>query len=79
LANISKKALKRLQIALLLLKSATELKKIYTNYYIGNKKDFIELLGIIAENGLDRLAGAIDKLKSIGFSSINTDKIKLLV
>lgn len=46
---------------------------------MGSKKDFIELLGIIAENGLDRLPAAIDKLKSIGFSSINTDKIKLLV
>ena len=62
-----------------LAQAAPELKKIYTNYYIGNEKDFIELLGIIAENGLDRVAGAIDKLESIGFGSINTDKIKLLV
>ena len=65
--------------SLALMQAAPELKKIYKNYYIGCEKDFIELLGIIAENGLDKVAHAIDKLKSTSARGINTDKIKMIV
>lgn len=65
--------------SLALMQAAPELKDIYTNYYIGSEKDFIELLGVVADNGLDKVKGAIEKLVSINCLSINTDKIKLLV
>lgn len=78
MTNISKKAFKRLANSVALDQAAPELKKIYQNYYIGHEKDFIELLDIIAENGLDKVENAIDKLESMSFSNINTDKIKLL-
>lgn len=65
--------------SLALLQAAPELKEIYTNYYIGSEKDFIELLEVVAGNGLDKVKVAIDKLVSINCLSINTDKIKLLV
>jgi transposase len=65
--------------SLALMQAAPELKDIYTNYYIGSEKDFIELLGVVADNGLDKVKGAIEKLVSINCLSINTDKVKLLV
>ena len=65
--------------SLALLQAAPELKEIYTDYYIGSEKDFIELLGIISEYSLDKVKEAIEKLVSINCLSINTDKIKLLV
>ena len=61
------------------MQAAPELKDIYTSYYIGSEKDFIELLGIVAGNGLEKVKLAIEKLESINCLSINTDKIKLLV
>ena len=65
--------------SLALLQAAPELKEIYTSYYIGSEKDFIELLEVVAKNGLDKVRLAIEKLVSINCLSINTDKIKLLV
>ena len=65
--------------SLALMQAAPELKEIYTDYYIGSEKDFIELLGIISEYSLDKVKEAIEKLVSINPLSINTDKIKLLV
>jgi transposase-like protein len=65
--------------SLALMQAAPELKEIYTSYYIGSEKDFIELLEVVAENGLDKVSLAIEKLVSINCMSINTDKIKLLV
>ena len=65
--------------SLALMQAAPELKEIYTSYYIGSEKDFIELLEVVAENGLDKVRLAIEKLASINCLSINTDKIKLLV
>jgi predicted transcriptional regulator len=65
--------------SLALLQAAPELKEIYTNYYIGSEKDFIELLSVAAGSGLDKVRAAIEKLLSINPASINTDKIKLLV
>ena len=65
--------------SLALLQAAPELKEIYTNYYTGSEKDFIELLEVVAENGLDKVRLAIEKLVRINCLSINTDKIKMLV
>jgi hypothetical protein len=65
--------------SLALMQAAPELKKIYTSYYIGSEKDFIELLEVVAGNGLDKVRVAIEKLVSINPLSISTDKIKLLV
>ena len=77
--NISKKAFKRLANSVALAQAAPELKKIYQSYYIGCEKDFIELLDVISENGLDKVENAIDKLESICQGDINTDKIKMIV
>jgi len=65
--------------SLALLQAAPELKKIYTNYYIGSEKEFIELLGVINAKGLERVKDAIAKLESISPRSIGTDSIKMIV
>jgi hypothetical protein len=65
--------------SLALLQAAPELKDIYTNYYIGSEKEFIELLGVISDKGLDRVKDAIVKLERICPGGINTDKIKMIV
>ncbi len=64
--------------SLALLQAAPELKKIYTNHYIGSEKDFIELLEIISTRGLAKVEQAIVKLNSISPGAINTDKIKMI-
>jgi transposase/transposase-like protein len=65
--------------SLALLQAAPELRKIYNNYYIGCEKDFIELLEVIAVQGLGKVRQAIDKLEAICPANINTDKIKMIV
>lgn len=64
--------------SLALLQAAPELKKIYTNHYIGSEKDFIELLEIISTRGLAKVEQAIAKLNSISPGAVNTDKIKMI-
>ena len=61
-----------------LLQAAPDLRKIYTSYYIGSEKDFIELLEIISIRGLDKVKQAITKLESINHGGINTEKIKMI-
>jgi len=61
-----------------LLQAAPDLRKIYTSYYIGSEKDFIELLEIISIRGLDKVKQAITKLESISHGGINTEKIKMI-
>ncbi|HUU40968.1 MAG TPA: IS21 family transposase [Desulfatiglandales bacterium] len=65
--------------SLALLQAAPELKKIYTSYYIGSEKEFIELLGVISDKGLEKVKDAIARLESINTGSINTDSIKMIV
>ena len=59
--------------------AAPGLKEIYTSYYIGCEKDFIELLEVVSSNGLDKVRQAIAKLESISSGGVSTDKIKMIV
>ena len=59
--------------------AAPGLKEIYTNYYVGCEKDFIELLEVISSNGLAKVKEAIAKLESISSRGVSTDKIKMIV
>ncbi|MFC2145269.1 IS21 family transposase [Actinomycetota bacterium] len=65
--------------SLALLQAAPELKKIYTGYYIGSEKEFIELLEVIGAKGLDVVKNAIAKLEAISPRGIGTDSIKMIV
>ncbi|SHK53350.1 IS21 family transposase [Paramaledivibacter caminithermalis] len=53
-----------------------ELKKIYQEYYINNPKDFILLLEIINEKGIDNILKIIEKLNKMKKSLVTTDNIK---
>ena len=54
------------------------LQSIFNKYYTENPKDFIELIEIIAENGLDKIENIIRQLGEISPLGIDTEKIKLL-
>jgi len=59
--------------------AAPGLKEIYTSYYIGCEKDFIELLEVVSSKGMDKVRQAIAKLESISPGGVSTDKIKMIV
>lgn len=59
--------------------AAPSLKEIYTSYYIGCEKDFIELLEVVSSKGMDKVRQAIAKLESISPGGVSTDKIKMIV
>lgn len=53
-----------------------EIKKIYTEHYIGNEKDFLELLLYVQEReNLDRVKQAIQQLKENRLVQITTEKV----
>ncbi|SDY94745.1 Transposase [Proteiniborus ethanoligenes] len=54
------------------------LQSIYNKYYTENPKDFIELIEIISQYGLDKIENIIKDLEKISPIGINTEKIKLL-
>ncbi|MGO1713155.1 MAG: Mu transposase domain-containing protein, partial [Senegalia sp. (in: firmicutes)] len=54
------------------------LQTIYNNYYTENPKDFVELLEIISEYGLNKVIKSIDELQKISPTGVNTIKIKTL-
>jgi len=51
---------------------------IYNKYYTENPKDFIELLELIGENGLEKIQKIIKELEKLNPNGINTEKIKML-
>ena len=55
-----------------------KLQSIYNRYYTTNSKDFIELIEIISENGLEKIENIIEELEKISPLSVNTEKIKML-
>lgn len=53
-----------------------QIKNIYYNHYIGNEKDFIELLLYIRENNnLGEVIKAVEKLVEIRYDHVNTERI----
>ncbi len=54
------------------------LQAIFNKYYTENPKDFIELIEIISENGLDKIEKIINKLERIAPLGVDTEKIKML-
>lgn len=56
-----------------------DLKDIYQKYYRGSEKAFIELLGLISEEGMGSIKEAIAALLKISPYSVETEKIKTLV
>ena len=54
------------------------LQTIYNKYYTQDPKDFIELLELIGEKGLEKIQEAIEDLEKLSPTSINTEKIKML-
>jgi len=55
-----------------------KLQTIYNKYYTTNPKDFIDLIEIISENGLEKIETIISELENISPLSIDTEKIKML-
>ena len=55
-----------------------KLQTIYNKYYTTNPRDFIDLIEIISENGLEKIETIILELEKISPLNINTEKIKLL-
>lgn len=54
------------------------LQTIYNKYYTENPKDFIDLIEIISEKGLDEIESIIKELERISPLGIDTEKIKML-
>lgn len=54
------------------------LQTIYNNYYTESPKEFIELIEIISEKGLEKIEETIKELEKISPIGISTEKIKLL-
>jgi len=54
----------------------TKIKNIYYQYYIGNEKEFLELLLYVKEhNNLDQVLAAIKELKNIRIGYVSTERI----
>lgn len=51
---------------------------IYNKYHTENPKDFIELLELIGENGLEKIQNTIKELDKLNPNGINTEKVKML-
>lgn len=58
--------------------ASPRLSKIYTTYYIGKEKDFLELLELISKKGLSIVEKSINTLLKINPTDINTEKIKFI-
>jgi len=55
-----------------------KLQTIYNKYYTTHPKDFIDLIELISENGLEKIETIISELEKISPLNINTEKIKML-
>ncbi|SFI41371.1 Homeodomain-like domain-containing protein [Tindallia magadiensis] len=54
------------------------LQSIYHTHYTENPKDFIDLLELIGEKGLEKIQSVIQELEKLNPTSVNTEKIKML-
>lgn len=56
-----------------------QIKKLYSKHYIGNEKDFLELLLYIKEkNSLEKILSAVNEFEKKGFGRITTEKLVFL-
>jgi hypothetical protein len=56
--------------------STNKNKKLYKDYYIGNERDFLELLIYLKEhNNLEKIIVAVEQLEKNPMVQISTDKI----
>ncbi len=55
-----------------------KLQTIYNKYYTENPKDFIELLELIGEKGLQKILNVIKELEKLSPTGVNTEKVKML-
>jgi hypothetical protein len=55
-----------------------KLQKIYNQYYIKREKDFIELLHLVSEKGIERIEEAIRTLETVSPLDITTEKVKTI-
>ncbi len=56
----------------------SKLLNIYNKYYIQNPRDFIDLIELISQEGLEKIENVIKELEKVNPLNIDTDKIKLL-
>ena len=56
----------------------SKLQDIYNKYYTENPRDFIDLIELISDEGLEKIERTIKELEKINPLNIDTDKIKLL-
>jgi transposase len=56
----------------------SKLQNIYNKYYTQNPRDFIDLIELISEEGLEKIEEIIKELERINPLNIDTEKIKLL-
>ncbi len=56
----------------------SKLQKIYNKYYTENPRDFIDLIELISNKGLEKVEKSIKELEKINPLNINTENIKLL-
>lgn len=55
-----------------------KLQNIYTKYYTQNPKDFLDLIEIISEEGIESIEKTIKTLEKISPLNINTEKIRMI-
>ena len=56
----------------------SNIESIYNSYFIGKEKDFIELLKLIGEVGIDKVEKSIEMIRKITPTSITIEKIKFV-
>ena len=61
-----------------LLQADTQIKNIYETHYSNDPKAFLEVLEIIKDKGVEKVAAAITELLQISPTDINADKIKVV-
>jgi hypothetical protein len=61
-----------------LLQADTKIKNIYETYYTGNAKDFLPVLELMDELGVDAVEKALKRLAEIVINDYSADKIRLI-
>lgn len=54
------------------------IQNIYNSFFIGKEKDFIELLNLIGEVGIESVERSIEVIRKITPTSVTLDKIKFI-
>lgn len=56
----------------------SDIQRIYNAYFIGKEKDFIDILNLIGEFGIDKVEKSIEMIRKITPTSITLEKIKFV-